>query len=96
LALLKTLRLRFIDIVPLLTLDMVVYEFDRKRDRATRFMANGAGFLPASCLVRFCLALKWLNPGFLPRILPCLVTLNLFVNDLFVFIFSIERIVSIF
>ncbi len=41
---------------------------------------------PASCLVRDCLALKWLKPGFLAMILPFLVTFNLLVNDLLVFI----------
>ena len=43
-------------------------------------------FLPASCLVRDCLALKWLKPGFREIIFPFLVTFSLFEYDLFVFI----------
>ena len=43
-------------------------------------------FFPASCLVRDCLALKWLKPGLREIIFPFFVTFNLFEYDLFVFI----------
>jgi len=49
-------------------------------------MAKLFVFLPANCLERDCLALKWLNPGARDRILPVFVTFKRFVNDLFVFI----------
>lgn len=42
-------------------------------------------FRPASCFVRDCFALKWLNPGLRPRTFPVPVILSRFVYDLFVF-----------
>ena len=86
----KMLRRRFIDIVPLLTLGMF-YELAKNRARAFRFMTNGTSFLPLNCFVLFCLALKWLNPGFRPRIFPFLVTRSLLLNDLFVFIYFLNK-----
>src|SRR3989344_5069011 len=43
-------------------------------------------FLPPSCLVRDCFALKWLNPALREITLPFLVSFSLFEYDLFVFI----------
>ena len=58
----------------------------RKRDFSLFVILNGRSFFPASCFVLFCLALKWLNPGFLARILPFFVIFRRFRSDLCVFI----------
>ena len=59
-------------------------------------ITNATSLRLESCFTRLSRELKWFKPPLRPRIFPFLVTLNLFVNDLFVFIKVFIGFLSIF